>query len=200
MKRKNNKEIVWQDVDINKRSIVLNGHLIILLYVRTFVIRKTCRPCRYDGVFIDCALPDAMSPDDLSLSVSLSESAEQLGVPIPLVRVPKSPPESPSIAACVSPMFGSALSATHLIAWIEMNRIMGVQHFFLYVYEMNPAWVRPLAYYQAEGLLTMFDWDTKGIPTSRKAMWPPHKLSYITSVNMWLIMTAYIAPVTTSAS
>lgn len=69
-------------------------------------------------------------------------------------------------------MFGQ-VSVTHLIAWVEMNRLMGVQHFMFYVFAMNPAWVKLLTFYQAKGIVQIIEWNTKDVPTSKSPVWPP---------------------------
>lgn len=51
------------------------------------------------------------------------------------------------------------VSGLHLVAWIELNRILGVNHFVFYSYEITRDMARALAYYRKQQLVTVLEWN-----------------------------------------
>lgn len=109
------------------------------------------------------------------MRISLSKTSLEPGRgQFPVIPIPQQPPQSPIIAACVCPLFGK-IPVIRLMAWIEMNRLVGVDHFMFYDYSISPDLKKLLAYYQAKGVVSLVKWNTQQIPISKAAVWPPPK-------------------------
>lgn len=126
----------------------------------------------YGGFFLYCA-----NVGDMSSVTSLSVSTSRVTAgPNNLVihSIPVSKPTSDNIVACVSPSFRK-IDETHLVTWIEMHRLMGIQHFTIYNYSLPIEVDKVLGYYLENDVVTILEWHTKSIPISTDMRWPPIK-------------------------
>ncbi|XP_065351368.1 uncharacterized protein LOC135946861 [Cloeon dipterum] len=64
---------------------------------------------------------------------------------------------APKLAACVAPLYNYSNPWT-LIEWIEVNRLLGYDHFHLYVYSTAKNVSCVLNNYAKQGLVTILDW------------------------------------------
>jgi len=68
-----------------------------------------------------------------------------------------SPSKSWELAVCTQPLYGRHMSS-QLKPWIEYYRLLGVQHFFVYVYELDDDSVNILLEYEKQGVVTIVRW------------------------------------------
>lgn len=62
-----------------------------------------------------------------------------------------------------------------MIAWIEMNRLLGVNHFMIYDFDLNPELRKLMAHYHSLGIVSILEWKLSPIPVSTQQVWPPPK-------------------------
>ncbi|XP_059480284.1 glycosyltransferase family 92 protein F13G3.3-like [Neocloeon triangulifer] len=66
---------------------------------------------------------------------------------------------SQEIAACVKPLHYNYSKVWELIEWIEMNKILGIEHFYLYIHDIAPNTSCVLNEYSNQGTATLLDWN-----------------------------------------
>ena len=77
------------------------------------------------------------------------------------VEYPDKPEEKQSLGVCVSAIYSpmskydKPLDPRNIIEWIEMQRILGVIHFSIYIHSIETAVLRVLQYYANLGILTI---------------------------------------------
>jgi hypothetical protein len=95
------------------------------------------------------------------------------------------------IVHCMSPLWGSKLN-NYLVEWIEFHRLMGVEHFVSYDFNVTKEGKQVLQYYQQQGLFTVFDWSItanfKGWYLNQMAAWQ-HCLSTFRYNSSFLVFT-----------
>lgn len=67
------------------------------------------------------------------------------------------PLQRQKICACVPPLFGN-IKLAEFIQFVEIHRILGVQHFFFYKMNISSDIEQMLDYYEDEGTATISDW------------------------------------------
>lgn len=124
----------------------------------------------YGGFFLYCR-----KEGDLSLVTTLSVSTHHTSLgpnKIILHSIPATKPREDNIVACVSPSHRK-IDETHLITWIEMFRLYGVNHFTFYNFSLPTKVDKVLGHYLENDIVTVLEWHTKTIPVSRDTRWPP---------------------------
>ncbi|XP_049869352.1 uncharacterized protein LOC126369102 [Pectinophora gossypiella] len=125
---------------------------------------------RYSATFVLCNLRDTgIEPHEAqgaSLAVMASTAADR--PPSNLHKVIDSFPKHGSdiyrnsLHVCVSSFHLSYDRVDWMVEWIEMNRLLGVSHFYMYEGSVTDQVSCLLSHYQRQGLLTLFPWNLPG--------------------------------------
>ncbi|CAG5131147.1 unnamed protein product [Candidula unifasciata] len=113
-------------------------------------------PPRHFPGYVECILPVNVRPTHVSISyLQKSELTNRLQIIYPgtLIR---------NFTVCYSVLHSGFSSPSQLIQSIEMNRILGAEHFVVYNYSISPAVDQILQRYQQDGLVTVVPWP---VPT-----------------------------------
>ncbi|BFZ19504.1 hypothetical protein BsWGS_22543 [Bradybaena similaris] len=108
--------------------------------------------------YVVCRLSANVQPTHVSLSYnSTSQPNNRLQITYPgnLTR---------NFTVCYSVLFDNYNMASLLLQNIEMNRILGAEHFMVYNYSISPAVNQILQRYQEDGLVTVLPWP---VPTQQ---------------------------------
>ncbi|XP_065352876.1 uncharacterized protein LOC135947833 isoform X2 [Cloeon dipterum] len=129
----------------------------------------------YLACFIFCHMPDKRR---IPISVSVySDAAAHLflttknktdllepgnRLQIHVLRRKESSFSNPTLAACVKPLHYNYSKVWELIEWIELNKILGISHFYFYDHEVTENTSCVLNEYSKLGTVTVLDW--KNLP------------------------------------
>jgi hypothetical protein len=95
-------------------------------------------------------------PDYVSIVESPSDQ-RSLNV-VPVIIIPKVVNRKQKFIACVSPLHSHYNDTTQLIEWMELNTILGAEHFMIYVNSVSKGVLDILKYYEKEGKASIFNW------------------------------------------
>ncbi|UYV81800.1 hypothetical protein LAZ67_20002490 [Cordylochernes scorpioides] len=110
---------------------------------------------KYSAFVSSCKVPPVLRNRTLSkMTVSVDGGNE--GVELE-VHSPDGPPKG-KLALCIQPIHGNFNRATWLIEFIEFYTMMGVEHFFFYIYQVGNNVQKVLDHYEALGRLTQQPW------------------------------------------
>ncbi|UYV81799.1 hypothetical protein LAZ67_20002488, partial [Cordylochernes scorpioides] len=113
------------------------------------------REMKYSAFVSSCKVPPVLRNRTLSkMTVSVDGGNE--GVELE-VHSPDGPPKG-KLALCIQPIHGNFNRATWLIEFIEFYTMMGVEHFFFYIYQVGNNVQKVLDHYEALGRLTQQPW------------------------------------------
>ncbi|CAG9762979.1 unnamed protein product [Ceutorhynchus assimilis] len=119
----------------------------------------------YSAYFITCPLDDSKGPDAVSLLTSSEESPKNILKVIKNYNEDKLwdpdslSPSLSKLAVCVKPLHYDYNKVFELLEFIELHKIMGVDHFYLYNHSVSPQIDCLLQKYQHEGLVTVLPWQ-----------------------------------------
>lgn len=69
-----------------------------------------------------------------------------------------------NITACLSPLHNQFNDVNYIIQWIEMNRLLGIEYFIIYVTNATQMLINVLEFYKAKNLAEIISWPiTKAI-------------------------------------
>ncbi|CAL1547333.1 unnamed protein product, partial [Lymnaea stagnalis] len=106
---------------------------------------------KYVAAFFDCPIGPLVSPKFVTVTYNKTdEPAHWVAIhhPRPLAR---------NFTVCYAALFDYNRTS-QLIQSIEINRVLGAQHFYVYNYSVSPATDAVLRHYQKLGLLTVMQW------------------------------------------
>ncbi|XP_015904753.1 beta-1,4-galactosyltransferase galt-1 [Parasteatoda tepidariorum] len=113
---------------------------------------------KYSAYFILCPLKQPLIPTHVSI-IKQSETLLTVGNKL-LVRNNKKLYKKPEgVAVCIKPLHYEYNKVKNLIEFIELNRIMGVNHFVLYNHTVGPDVECILKKYVTEGVVTVLPWQ-----------------------------------------
>ncbi|CAG5128735.1 unnamed protein product [Candidula unifasciata] len=107
---------------------------------------------------MQCSLPVNKRPTHVSVSFQGNKTATnrlQIIYPGTLIR---------NFTVCYSVLHSGYKSTSQLIQSLEMNQILGAEHFVVYNYSISPAVDQILQRYQQDGLVTVLPWP---LPTKQ---------------------------------
>ncbi|CAI9716337.1 Hypothetical predicted protein [Octopus vulgaris] len=114
----------------------------------------------FGGYIISCPLPSS-KPDQQKLFCSVSISLKKNGdtnhssfIPITKIRTNSQPF---SYGICIPPLFGN-ISQEHLVEYIELSKLLGVQHLYFYSFRLSDAATHVLEYYEKQNTVTIIPW------------------------------------------
>jgi hypothetical protein len=111
----------------------------------------------HQPVYLECYHSGKIWPTHVSVSFQTNQtSANRLPVIYPGPRVR-------NFTVCYSVLHSTFKMATQLIESIEMNRILGAEHFMIYTNSVSLEVDQILRRYQEDGLVTVFQWP---LPTN----------------------------------
>lgn len=122
----------------------------------------------YSPFYITCPLDKtAPTPQSVSVLVNGQEQQQPENLLQIIVNYKKEEKWHPNkeqyqvdqMAVCVKPLHYDYNKVVELLEFIELHRIMGVNHFFLYNHTVGPQVGCLLNKYQQEGLVTVYDWQ-----------------------------------------
>ncbi|XP_076366130.1 beta-1,4-galactosyltransferase galt-1-like [Tachypleus tridentatus] len=113
---------------------------------------------KYSACFFYCALRKG---DPKPLNVSVADNSQFKAAAILTVYDNKEDNESPRgrIALCVKPLHYSYDRATWFIEFVELHRLLGVEHFFLYNHSMGHSVERAVMVYKQLGVVSLLPWN-----------------------------------------
>lgn len=133
-----------------------NGRSPVAVYATNKLIRENWN-LKYSAYFILCPLQRDVGqiPDEVSI-IKLGDSRSSNRLVVHNNHVAGSSAEG--IAVCIKPLHYNYDKLVNLVEFIELNRILGVQHFILYNDTIGPAVNCALQYYIREGIVTVLPW------------------------------------------
>lgn len=156
---------------------------------------------KYLGFIYSCPVPDATRPG-YRLYVSTLDSPK-LRHQLPVLQV--SPPGRGrgkallegyaykyNFSVCVSPLFGS-VSPTRLVEFLELARLLGVQHVHFYDYHISADVRRVLEFYQVKGWVTLLPWRLPAFMTTQKIWYQGQLVSNNDCLYRTMATSAYTA-------
>lgn len=63
------------------------------------------------------------------------------------------------LSSCVSPLHKDFDQTWALVEWVELNRLLGVDHFVFYITSVGPNCLEILKYYRGQGIATLVHWN-----------------------------------------
>lgn len=122
---------------------------------------------KYTSAFYTCDLPKSANgyPYALSLVTEKCQKPENI---VPVRHYTK---ETYEFTVCVTPFNFNYSRAYELVEMIELNRILGANHFVFYNYSINKNVERVLDYYKTKGIVEVLTWN---LPM-KVDTWPPRK-------------------------
>ncbi|KAJ8302688.1 hypothetical protein KUTeg_019084 [Tegillarca granosa] len=122
---------------------------------------------KYTSAFYTCDLPKSANgyPYALSLVTEKCQKPENI---VPVRHYTK---ETYEFTVCVTPFNFNYSRAYELVEMIELNRILGANHFVFYNYSINKNVERVLNYYKTKGIVEVLTWN---LPM-KVDTWPPRK-------------------------
>ncbi len=118
----------------------------------------------YGGFILSCVVPPDINIKPCGVRVSSPGNHGDV------IRVRPLRPQSERhrFGICIPPLFGS-VDPINMIEFIELNRLLGSQHFMFYDYQMPDSLVPILLYYQRQGIVSVLPWQLPG--NVDKNMW-----------------------------
>lgn len=83
------------------------------------------------------------------------------------IRYPMQKTEPGALAVCVGPIFENYSNALRLVEFIEMYRILGAQHFYIYNKLSTNDVSLVVEYYKNRGVVTVLNWNLSGMNFSK---------------------------------
>ncbi|XP_052806355.1 beta-1,4-galactosyltransferase galt-1-like [Mya arenaria] len=106
-------------------------------------------------MYFICKLDTESLPE--AVSIATRETFED---PLNLLKVVNQSERSKryNLTACVSPLFGNFDNFIQLIEWIELNKLLGIEHFNFYISDVSKNVWTVLDYYQSKGEAELLPW------------------------------------------
>uniref|UniRef100_A0A0B7BVE0 Glycosyltransferase family 92 protein n=1 Tax=Arion vulgaris TaxID=1028688 RepID=A0A0B7BVE0_9EUPU len=114
----------------------------------------------YRPSYLECSLPNNVLPTHVSISFqdnTTSTNRLQIIYPGPRIR---------NFTVCYSVLHSGFNMTSKLIESIELNRLLGAEHFLVYNYSVSPQVDEILSRYQQDGIVTVLAW-----PLPTKSSW-----------------------------
>lgn len=113
----------------------------------------------FGGYIMSCPLPSSKHGQQNACFVTISLQNKPItdeNLFIPITRIQ---PEEKlfEYGICIPPLFGD-ISKEHLVEYIELSKLLGVQHFFFYNFRLSEAATRVLEYYEKQNTVTIIPW------------------------------------------
>ncbi|CAG2257473.1 glycosyltransferase family 92 protein F13G3.3-like [Mytilus edulis] len=109
--------------------------------------------CRYSPTFFTCVLPNNFYPTSVTLSRKFCQLPSQmLPVIYPTEIIKK-------FTICVAPLHGPYDNVNELIEMIELNKILGADHFTFYNFNISSRVNRILDHYIKQGMVDIVPWN-----------------------------------------
>ena len=121
---------------------------------------------QYSAVYIDCPLvePESQAVAIVAANPTRENTVCDLGNMLPIRNMPGSSVESPVVTfgACVRTLFDNDISGVgptvlDVIEFIELSRLLGVQHFTFYNNSTAHDLICVLHMYEKEGIVSLLD-------------------------------------------
>lgn len=141
---------------------------------------------KYTAAYFFCPLTEQIEPLAVSLSLNDKKSACE-----PVLPVYKNKPSKESeynFSVCIAPLNCNYSHAYAFIEWIELNRILGSQHFTFYTYSAANNIQRLLSYYSKHGLVSVLPWN---LPISVQNPEEIHYFGQLAALNDCLYRNKY---------
>jgi hypothetical protein len=146
----------------------------------------------YGGYILTCNARGILYDNPCKVRLSYQRGLSDQMVTIPLVTLQEKYFYSSSFAVCTPPLHG-VITQNQLVEFIELNRLLGADHFYFYLYMGNPheTYLNPnveqvLRHYVSAGLVTVFPWQLPIEP--EKYVWSHAKalaIQHCLYTNMW---------------
>ncbi|XP_068084146.1 uncharacterized protein [Anabrus simplex] len=135
-----------------------DGHLLVIEALRTDIWvshwDKRASEDVYNSVLLSCPIPPEFSgsvniPQSVSVVLHPCEKSDVF------LHINFHKARRRNFALCVKGMnFLDQDISVRLVEWIELNKLLGAEHFFIYVYSVHPNIQRVLNYYYGQGSVT----------------------------------------------
>ncbi|KAK2156685.1 hypothetical protein LSH36_207g03000 [Paralvinella palmiformis] len=146
----------------------------------------------YGGYILTCNARDILYDNPCKVRISYERGLSDQLVTIPLVTLNERYFYATSFALCTPPIHG-VVTQTQLVEFVELNRLLGAEHFYFYLYMGNPrqSYLNPnveqvLQHYISAGLVTVFPWQLPIEP--ERYVWSHAKalaMQHCLYTNMW---------------
>ncbi|XP_059485707.1 beta-1,4-galactosyltransferase galt-1-like [Neocloeon triangulifer] len=124
----------------------------------------------YSACFIDCLIaitakiPTAVSVYSEQVMTTFLKDDDLISLPdagnfLPINIQPEKPNDRTDLVACVKPLYSEFVQAWKLIEWIELNKILGFSHFYIYYHNSTKEVKCVLDDYVKNGTVTLFQWQ-----------------------------------------
>lgn len=115
---------------------------------------------QYGGYILSCEVPATLSRTEIKhvtiASLNADNYFESL-VTIPVLNQ-HSEKSKYNFSICVSPIYGE-INPYRLVQFLEMNKILGAEHFTFYIHEQSNIIRKVLQLYNSEGHVTLLPWQ-----------------------------------------
>ena len=123
----------------------------------------------YGGWLLSCEVPESMTSVPIC-DVTITNNnllSTNITATLPVIVLHNSQLVRQDVGLCVPPLFGSIPSIT-LIEFIELSRLLGVDHVTFYDHQTSREINKVLDYYSNLGIATVMPWD---LPVDQKHIW-----------------------------
>ncbi|CAH2037521.1 unnamed protein product, partial [Iphiclides podalirius] len=136
---------------------------------RTITLKARVKPIRenwnlkYSATYVLCLLRDSgVKPQEtVGASLSVVANSSPNRPPTNLLTVLDTEPKSgieETLHVCVKPFHFSYSRDEWLVEWFELNRLLGVSHFYMYNESLSAPVACLLDHYRKQGLVTLLPW------------------------------------------
>lgn len=143
---------------------------------------------RYTSTYFRCRLSQGCRPEFVSLTLSKNKSekpSNQLPVFYPQ-------PRKYDITVCHPALYGPYNEPFRIIQSIELNRVLGAEHAFIYNYNVSKEAENILKEYEKDGVLTILPWP---VPAESNAWYYAQHTAINDCVYRNIRLSAYVAVV-----
>ncbi|XP_059161031.1 uncharacterized protein LOC131944441 [Physella acuta] len=129
--------------------VVQDGHVTIIAGKYLFVAQQQRK--RYVATMFECFVGQHFKPTSISITYKSDVT------PTNLLEIQYPKQRERNFTVCYPALFGYN-NISRIIQAIEINRVLGAQHFFIYNYSISREMDAVLRHYQDEGVLTVLQW------------------------------------------
>uniref|UniRef100_A0A914WC48 Glycosyltransferase family 92 protein n=1 Tax=Plectus sambesii TaxID=2011161 RepID=A0A914WC48_9BILA len=124
----------------------------------------------YGAFVLSCKIPQQIKPETVT-SFIVQQDETKTYVNVQYTVTEKVPPSMPlTYGICIPVLYGSRYGAANLVEFMELNRIIGAGHVFIYLQHdrLSAEMIKVVNYYKAKRMLTTLEFK---LPVSEQIIW-----------------------------
>ncbi|XP_074039816.1 beta-1,4-galactosyltransferase galt-1 isoform X2 [Leptinotarsa decemlineata] len=150
-------EKVWCRLWYKTNEFNSSSHVSVTVAAQTKVIRENWN-LKYSACFVMCLLTNKTVPTAVSIVARVKDPPSNLLAVINNYNETVTTPQN-KFGVCVKPLHFDYNRAMQVLEFIELNRLMGVEHFTFYNHTIGDQVECLLKNYVDRGLVTVLPWD-----------------------------------------